>query len=188
MLHTADGGRAGRSRTPSGDHREGGADTVYLFAVHALDNDHAGGRDRLRADIDDGRRQDLALAKVPMEFEISGGQTLAAADRSYTKCSSSTRARRLVGRRQDHATSDAATWKDRSARDGGRHLDLLDLPTLFGPTWGRQEAGVGLEGGSRDQGRRRAAGLDEAKVACAVDRCSGPPCPRLGGTAGAAGR
>src|SRR2546425_164391 len=83
VLHTADGGKSWQPQESNAIFKEtdGGKQNLYLFGLDALDNDHAwavGDRSILVSTSDGGKT--WRARQVPMEADLSGGETLAAAD------------------------------------------------------------------------------------------------------------
>src|SRR5207247_1053380 len=83
ILHTADGGKSWQQQESNAffQDKDGSKQPLYLFALHALDADHAwavGDRSILTSTSDGGKT--WRARKVAMEADISGGESLAAAD------------------------------------------------------------------------------------------------------------
>jgi photosystem II stability/assembly factor-like uncharacterized protein len=177
ILHTEDGGRAWTKQESNAvyeDPREPGVrQRLYLFGLHALDNDHAwavGDRSILTSTTDGGRT--WRARKVPMEVDVSGGESLAAADPIFYDV-------KFVDLEQGwivgefgkimHTDDGGETWheQERTLMEGTGIFDPLDLPSLFGVHMTSAQEGVaaGLEGHlarTTDGGRRWT--FDEVEV------------------------
>jgi photosystem II stability/assembly factor-like uncharacterized protein len=156
ILHTADGGKSWQPQESNAfiEERDGGKTPLYLFGLHALDNDRAwavGDRSILTSTVDGGKT--WRARKVPMELDISGGQSLAAADPIFYDVQFTDAQRGwIVGEfgKIMHTADGGETWREqeRTLMEGTGIFDPLDLPTLFGVDMvsASEGVGVGLEG------------------------------------------
>jgi photosystem II stability/assembly factor-like uncharacterized protein len=157
ILHTSDGGQHWEKQTSNAAFKEADGSQVdlYLFALDALDNDHAwavGDRSILTSTEDGGKT--WTARKIPMETDTSGGESMASADPIFYDVKFLDRQRGwIVGEfgKIMHTDDGGATWKEqeKSLLSGGSgFVDLLDLPTMFGiqvmnP---QEQVAAGLEG------------------------------------------
>jgi len=174
ILHTADGGKSWQKQESHAVIKDGDVEQpVYLFGLHALDAEHAwavGDRSVLTSTSDGGAT--WRSRKVPMELDISGGQSLASADPIFYDVKfTDAQHGWIVGEfgKIMHTEDGGETWKEqeRSLMEGTGIFDLLDLPTLFSVHMNNAESGVavGLEGKiarTADSGQRWA--FDEVQV------------------------
>ena len=155
ILHTADGGKTWQRQESHAVQKDGDVEQpLYLFSLYAVDNDHAwavGDRSILTSTSDGGKT--WRARKVPMELDISGGQSLASADPIFYDVKFiDLQHGWIVGEfgKIMHTEDGGETWKEqeRSLMEGTGIFDLLDLPTLFGVYMSTAQAGVavGLEG------------------------------------------
>jgi photosystem II stability/assembly factor-like uncharacterized protein len=156
ILHTADGGKSWQKQDSQATitDSEGTRQALYLFALYALDKDHAwavGDRSILTSTTDGGKT--WRARKVPMELDLSGGQGLASADPIfYDVHFTDLQHGWIVGEfGKIMRTEDGGeTWKEqeRTLMEGTGIFDLLDLPTLFSVNALNGQEGVasGLEG------------------------------------------
>ena len=156
VLRTADGGKSWQKQESNATltDRDGTVLRPYLFAIDALDGEHAwavGDRSMLVSTSDGGKT--WRGQKVPMETDISGGESLAAADPIFYDVKFiDVQHGWIVGEfgKIMHTEDGGETWKEqeKTLMEGTGIFDLLDLPTLFGiHVKSPQEAvAVGLEG------------------------------------------
>jgi photosystem II stability/assembly factor-like uncharacterized protein len=157
ILHTADGGKTWQKQESNAFIEEPGSGTrspLYLFAMHCVDKDHAwavGDRSILTSTADGGAT--WRSRKVPMELDLSGGESLAAADPIFYDVRFVDLQRGwIVGEfgKIMHTTDGGETWKEqeRSLLEGTAIFDILDLPTLYGVHMIDDQRGVaaGIEG------------------------------------------
>lgn len=167
ILHTADGGKSWQKQESNAvfQDRDGSKQPLYLFGLHALDNDHAwavGDRSILTSTSDGGKT--WRARKVPMETDLSGGESLAAADPIFYDVKFTDAQRGwIVGEfgKIMHTEDGGETWheQEQTLMEGTGIFDLLDIPTLYGVHMVNAQEGVaaGLEGHiarTRDGGRR----------------------------------
>jgi photosystem II stability/assembly factor-like uncharacterized protein len=167
ILHTADGGKTWNRQESNAyfEDRETGKQPLFLFGLHALDRDHAyavGDRSILTTTSDGGKT--WIARKVAMEVDLSGGQSLAAADPIFYDVQfTDTQHGWIVGEfgKIMHTADGGETWKGQEATlmEGTNIFDLLDLPTLFGLHMIDAQNGIaaGLEGHiarTKDGGQR----------------------------------
>jgi photosystem II stability/assembly factor-like uncharacterized protein len=167
ILHTADGGRSWQRQESNAfyEEREGGKFPLYLFGLHAIDNDHAwavGDRSILTSTSDGGRT--WRARKVAMELDLSGGVSMAAADPIFYDVRFADLQRGwIVGEfgKIMYTGDGGEIWheQERTLMEGTDIFDPLDLPTLFGihVLDGQRGVAVGLEGrvaGTSDGGAR----------------------------------
>jgi len=140
ILVTSDGGKTWSKQESNATFEEGDGTVkrAYLFNIDAVDAQNAwavGDRSMLVSTSDGG--QTWRARKVPMEGDLSGGQSLAAADPIFYDVKFlDSKNGWIVGefgkilRTQDGGE----TWKEqtKSLLEGTEFFDLLDLPTLFG--------------------------------------------------------
>lgn len=140
ILNTQDGGKSWQKQESNATFTEpdGTSKRAYLFNIDAVDANTAwavGDRSMLVSTTDGGKT--WRSRKVPMEADLSGGQSLAAADPIfYDVRFVSPQEGWIVGEfgKVMHTTDGGETWKEqtRSLMQGTEFFDLLDLPTLFG--------------------------------------------------------
>jgi photosystem II stability/assembly factor-like uncharacterized protein len=167
ILHTTDGGKTWDKQESNAtfEDRETGTQPLFLFALHALDRDHAwavGDRSIISSTSDGGKT--WRARKVAMESDLSGGQSLAAADPIlYDVQFTDTQHGWIVGEfgKIMYTGDGGETWREqeKSLMEGANIFDLLDLPTLFGIHMIDAKNGLdaGLEGHvarTRDGGQR----------------------------------
>ena len=167
VLHTADGGKTWQRQESNAifTDTDGSKQNLYLFGLHALDADHAwavGDRSILVSTSDGGKT--WRARKVPMEADLSGGESLAAADPIFYDVKFTDLQRGwIVGEfgKIMHTEDGGETWheQERTLMEGTGIFDPLDIPTLFGVQMRSSEEGLaaGLEGHltrTRDGGRR----------------------------------
>jgi len=158
ILRTEDGGVTWTRQESNAlfeDPREPGVQQkLYLFGLWALDKDRAwavGDRSVLVSTTDGGKT--WTASKVPMELDLSGGQSLAAADPIlYDVAFTDPQTGWVVGEfgKILHTSDGGATWREqeKSLMEGTGIIDLLDLPSLFGLHMksAREGLAAGLEG------------------------------------------
>jgi photosystem II stability/assembly factor-like uncharacterized protein len=140
ILATGDGGKSWTPQESNATYEEsdGAVKRAYLFNLDAIDADTAwavGDRSILVSTTDGGRT--WRSRKVAMEADLSGGQSLAAADPIFYDVKFVDRQNGwIVGEfgKIMHTTDGGETWKEQTATllEGTEFFDLLDLPTLFG--------------------------------------------------------
>ncbi len=140
ILATTDGGKtwAKQESNATFEDGDGSVKRAYLFNVDAADADNAwavGDRSVLTSTSDGGKT--WRSRKVAMEGDLSGGQSLAAADPIlYDVKFTDKQNGWIVGEfGKILRTKDGGeTWKEQTKTllDGTGFFDLLDLPTLFG--------------------------------------------------------
>jgi photosystem II stability/assembly factor-like uncharacterized protein len=140
ILHTEDGGKSWQKQESHAvfKDRDGSAQDLYLFGLHAIDNDHAwavGDRSILTSTSDGGRT--WRARTVPMEIDLSGGQSLASADPIfYDVTFTDLEQGWIVGEfgKIMHTADGGETWheQEKTLMEGTGIFDLLDLPTLYG--------------------------------------------------------
>lgn len=140
ILATADGGKTWTKQESNATFEEsdGAVKRAYLFNVAATDAQHAwavGDRSILTSTSDGG--QTWRSRKIKMEGDLSGGESLAAADPIlYDVKFVDAQNGWIVGEfGKILRTHDGGeTWKEqtKSLLQGTEYFDLLDLPTLFG--------------------------------------------------------
>ena len=140
ILHTGDGGKSWQKQESHAvfKDRDGSTQDLYLFGLYAIDNDHAwavGDRSILTSTSDGGRT--WRARTVPMETDLSGGQSLATADPIfYDVMFTDLEQGWIVGEfgKIMHTTDGGETWheQERSLMEGTSTIDVLDLPTLYG--------------------------------------------------------
>jgi photosystem II stability/assembly factor-like uncharacterized protein len=140
VLATRDGGKTWSNQESNATFEEadGAVKRAYLFNVDAADANHVwavGDRSLLASSSDGG--QTWTSRKVQMESDLSGGQSLAAADPIFYDVKFlDAQNGWIVGefgkvlRTRDGGES----WKEQTKTllEGTEFFDLLDLPTLFG--------------------------------------------------------
>ena len=156
ILATTDGGKTWQHQESNASIElpDGTKQPLYLFGLYALDADHAwavGDRSILTSTSDGGKT--WRARKVPMEADMSGGETLAAADPVFYDVKfTSPDEGWIVGEfgKIMHTSDGGETWheQERSLLEGTGIFDLLDLPTLYGVQMTDAQHGVaaGLEG------------------------------------------
>jgi photosystem II stability/assembly factor-like uncharacterized protein len=156
ILHTADGGKTWQKQESNAvfEDRDGTRTSLYLFGLHALDKDHAwavGDRSILTSTADGGRT--WTARKVAMELDLSGGESIAAADPIlYDVAFTDLQHGWIVGEfgKIMHTSDGGTTWheQERTLMEGTGIVDLLDLPTLYGVHMRNAREGVaaGIEG------------------------------------------
>jgi len=155
VLATADGGTTWAAQESNATFTEpdGAVRRAYLFNLDAVDANTAwavGDRSVLVSTTDGGKT--WRSRKVAMETDLSGGQSLAAADPIlYDINFVDAQHGWIVGEfgKVLHTQDGGETWREetKSLMEGTEYFDLLDLPTLFGVF-------------SRDRQNAVAAGLD----------------------------
>jgi photosystem II stability/assembly factor-like uncharacterized protein len=140
ILKTNDGGKTWAEQESNATFKDtdGTVKRAYIFNVDAVDPMHAwavGDRSILVSTTDGG--QTWRSRKVPMEADLSGGQSLAAADPIFYDVKFvDTQNGWIVGEfgKVMRTWDGGETWKEqtRTLLEGTEYFDLLDLPTLFG--------------------------------------------------------
>jgi len=139
ILHTNDGGKTWEKQESNAFFQDKDMkQSLFLFGLYALDADHAwavGDRSILTSTSDGGKT--WRARKVPMEADISGGESLAAADPIlYDVKFTDPQNGWIVGEfgKIMHTTDGGETWheQEKSLLEGTGIIDLLDLPTLYG--------------------------------------------------------
>ena len=156
ILHTADGGKTWQQQESNAffEDKDGSKQSLYLFALWALDADHAwavGDRSILTSTGDGGKT--WRARKVAMEADISGGESLAAADPIlYDVKFTDAKNGWIVGEfgKIMHTADGGETWheQEKTLMEGTGIFDLLDLPTLYGVSMQDPQRGLaaGIEG------------------------------------------
>jgi len=156
ILHTDDGGATWQKQESNAifQDKDGSRQSLFLFGLHALDAEHAwavGDRSILTSTSDGGRT--WRARKVQMEADISGGESLAAADPVlYDVRFTDPQSGWIVGEfgKIMHTTDGGETWheQEKTLMEGTGIFDLLDLPTLYGVHMTDTQRGVaaGIEG------------------------------------------
>ena len=156
ILHTEDGGKTWQKQESNAifQDTDGSKTQLYLFGLHALDKDHAwavGDRSILTSTVDGGKT--WRARKVAMEADLSGGESLAAADPILYDIKFTDPGHGwIVGEfgKILHTADGGETWheQEKTLMEGTGIFDPLDLPTLFGLyAKSPQEAlAAGLEG------------------------------------------
>jgi photosystem II stability/assembly factor-like uncharacterized protein len=156
ILHTANGGKTWdkQESNASFEEKDSGKQPLFLFSITALDRDHAwavGDRSILTSTRDGGKT--WTARKVGMETDLSGGQSLAAADPIFYDVKFLDQKRGwIVGEfgKIMHTSDGGETWheQEKTLLEGSNIFDLLDLPTLFGVHIIDEKniVGAGLEG------------------------------------------
>jgi photosystem II stability/assembly factor-like uncharacterized protein len=167
ILRTEDGGRTWQRQQSNAlfTDRDGTVSPLYLFALFALDNDHAwavGDRSILTSTTDGGKT--WRARKIEMEADLSGGVSLAAADPVlYDVVFTDRQHGWIVGEfgKILHSSDGGETWheQERTLMEGTGIIDMLDLPTLYGLHMSDRMSGVaaGIEAHlarTRDGGQR----------------------------------
>src|SRR3989475_6943359 len=140
ILHTADGGKTWQKQESNAifQDTDGSKTQLYLFGLHALDQDHAwavGDRSILTSTVDGGKT--WRARKVAMEADLSGGESLAAADPILYDIKFTDPGHGwIVGEfgKIMHTADGGETWheQEKTLMEGTGIFDLLDLPTLYG--------------------------------------------------------
>ena len=140
VLATRDGGKTWSKQESNAtfEDSDGAVKRAYLFNVDAVDPDHVwavGDRSLLASSTDGG--QTWRSRKLPMESDLSGGQSLAAADPIlYDIKFVDAQNGWIVGEfgKVLRTRDGGETWKEQTQTllEGTEYFDLLDLPTLFG--------------------------------------------------------
>ncbi len=158
IMHTADGGKTWQKQQSNASFQDKGEppppkQPLFLFGLYALDADHAwavGDRSILTSTTDGGKT--WRARKVQMEADISGGESLAAADPVlYDVRFTDAQNGWIVGEfgKIMHTTDGGETWHEQEKSLLGTGIfDLLDLPTLYGVHMMDAQRGVaaGIEG------------------------------------------
>jgi photosystem II stability/assembly factor-like uncharacterized protein len=167
LLHTTDGGKSWQKQESNAVHvdRDGSKQPLFLFSMYALDKDHAwavGDRSILTSTTDGG--QTWRARKVAMEVDLSGGESLAAADPIFYDVKfTDLQHGWIVGEfgKIMHTADGGETWHEqqRTLMEGTGIFDVLDLPTLYGAYMknGQDGLAAGIEGHiarTRDGGAR----------------------------------
>jgi len=159
ILHTEDGGKSWQKQESNAifQDKDGSKQSLFLFGLYALDNDHAwavGDRSILTSTSDGGKT--WRARKVQMEADISGGESLAAADPIlYDVKFTDAQNGWIVGEfgKIMHTSDGGETWheQEKTLLEGTGIFDLLDLPTMFGISVvdDKNAVAVGLEGRGR---------------------------------------
>jgi photosystem II stability/assembly factor-like uncharacterized protein len=155
ILHTDDSGKTWQKQESNAFFQD--KDTkqpLFLFGLYALDENHAwavGDRSILTSTSDGGKT--WRARKVAMEADMSGGESLAAADPVfYDVRFTDPQNGWIVGEfgKIMHTTDGGETWheQERTLMEGTGIVDLLDLPTLYGVHMidGRRGLAAGIEG------------------------------------------
>ena len=157
VLSTTDGGKNWEAQESNATYEDfdGAVRPSYLFAVDALDRDHAwavGDRSILISTTDGGRTWRSRKVEVEQD-DISGGQSLAAADPIFYDVKfTDPRRGWIVGEfgKIMHTVDGGETWREQTKTllESSDFFDPLDLPTLFGLYMrnGQQGMAAGLEG------------------------------------------
>src|SRR5438876_8647268 len=156
ILHTEDGGKTWQKQESNAifQDTDGSKTQLYLFGLHALDQDHAwavGDRSILTSTVDGGKT--WRARKVAMEADLSGGESLAAADPILYDIKFTDPGHGwIVGEfgKIMHTADGGETWheQEKTLMEGTGIFDPLDLPTLFGlyAKDQQQALAAGLEG------------------------------------------
>lgn len=175
ILHTADGGKTWQKQESNAFfmEKDNVKQPLYLFAISAVDKDHAwavGDRSIISSTSDGGKT--WRGRKVAMEVDVSGGESLAAADPIlYDVKFLDLQNGWIVGEfgKILHTTDGGETWheQEKTLMEGTGVFDVLDLPTLYGVHMIDAQRGVaaGIEGHiarTRDGGQTWR--FDEVKV------------------------
>lgn len=140
VLFTKDGGKTWNPQESNATFEEadGAVKRAYLFNVDATDAQHVwavGDRSVLTSSSDGG--QTWRSRKLQMEADLSGGQSLAAADPIFYDVNFvDAKNGWIVGEfgKILRTRDGGETWKEQTQTllEGTEYFDLLDLPTLFG--------------------------------------------------------
>ena len=140
ILHTDDGGKTWQRQESNAifQDKEGTKQPLFLFGLYAIDNDHAwavGDRSILTSTSDGGKT--WRARKVAMEADISGGESLAAADPVFYDIKFvDAQNGWIVGEfgKIMHTSDGGETWheQEKTLMEGTGIFDLLDIPTLYG--------------------------------------------------------
>ena len=174
VLHTGDGGKTWQKQESNAVFQDKeGKQPLFLFGLWAIDADHAwvvGDRSILSSTTDGGKT--WRARKVAMEADISGGESLAAADPIlYDVKFTDAQNGWIVGEfgKIMHTTDGGETWheQEKSLMEGTGIFDLLDLPTLYGVYMldGQRGVAAGIDGHiarTSDGGQRW--GFDELEL------------------------
>jgi photosystem II stability/assembly factor-like uncharacterized protein len=168
ILTTTDGGKTWQKRESNAifEERDGTKQSLYLFGLTVLDKDHAwvvGDRSILTSTTDGGAT--WRARKVPMEVDLSGGESLAAADPIFYDVKFTDLQKGwIVGEfgKIMHTGDGGETWheQERTLMEGSTTIfDVLDIPTLYGIHMRNDQEGyaAGIEGhiaATRDGGKR----------------------------------
>jgi photosystem II stability/assembly factor-like uncharacterized protein len=156
ILHTADGGKTWQQQQSNAIHEDtdGSKQNLYLFGIHAIDNDHAwavGDRSIITSTSDGGKT--WRARKAAMEVDVGGSESLAAADPIfYNVRFTDAQNGWIVGEfgKIMHTSDGGETWKEqeKTLMEGTGVFDPLDLPTMFGVNMVSPQEGytAGLEG------------------------------------------
>src|SRR5262249_28739573 len=120
------------------EEKDVGKQPLFLFSINATDRDHAwavGDRSILTSTSDGGKT--WTARKVSMETDMSGGQSLGAADPGFYDVKFLDAKRGwIVGEfgKVMYTSDGGESWKEqeKSLMEGSKIFDLLDLPTMFG--------------------------------------------------------
>jgi photosystem II stability/assembly factor-like uncharacterized protein len=140
IIHTDDGGKTWQKQESNAifQDKDGSKQPLFLFGLYAVDAQHAwavGDRSILTSTTDGGKT--WRARKVVMEADISGGESLAAADPIlYDVKFTDLQNGWIVGEfgKIMHTTDGGETWheQEKTLMEGTGIFDLLDLPTLYG--------------------------------------------------------
>ena len=156
ILHTDDGGKSWQKQESNAvfQDKDGSKQSLFLFGLYALDTDHAwavGDRSILTSTSDGGKT--WRARKVQREADISGGESLAAADPIFYDVKfTDAQNGWIVGEfgKIMHTSDGGETWheQEKTLLEGTGIFDLLDLPTLYGIHMLDAQRGVaaGIEG------------------------------------------
>jgi len=156
ILHTADGGKTWQKQESNAifQDKDGSKQPLFLFGLWTLDADHAwavGDRSILTSTSDGGKT--WRARKMAMEADLSGGESLAAADPVlYDVRFTDAQSGWVVGEfgKILHTTDGGETWheQEKTLMEGTGIFDVLDLPTLYGVYMTDAQRGVaaGIEG------------------------------------------
>ena len=174
ILHTADGGKTWKKQESNATFEESDGTTkrAYLFTIDALDAEHAwavGDRSILISTTDGG--QTWRSRKVAMEGDLSGGQSLAAADPDPLRRQVRRRAERLDRRRVRQDPAHARRRRDLEGAGPSRSSKAPSSSTCS--TCRRSSASTprtGERGGGRARGAHRAHARRRHQVGLRQDR------------------